>query len=330
MMDRRAFISGFTLGLLAAPLADAAARPAGKVYRIGFLNFTGCPIRPENMGPFRQGLLEFGYVEGQNITIECRGAPRATDRLPGFAAELVLLNVDVLVAVGTTSAQAAKHATKTIPIVMVSVGDPVGSGLVTDLARPGGNVTGLSALAPGMVPKALEFLKEAAPSVSRVAVWIDLTNPGQTLADQHLDAAAERLGVRAERIDVRTAANLDAAFAAALRQREEALVVYPLPIPLLDVQRIAQFAIKNRLPTIAILLPQNVREGLLMSYGPNQAEPYRRAGNYIDKILKGANPADLPVEQPTKFDLFINLKTARALGLTIPPSLLQRADQVIE
>jgi putative ABC transport system substrate-binding protein len=327
-MDRRAFLGTLAGGLLAAPLA-ARAQPAGKVYRIGFLSSTGCPIRPENMTPFRQGLLEFGYVEGQNIIIECRGAPRATDHLPGFAAELVLLNVDVLVAVGTTSAQAAKHATKTIPIVMVSVGDPVGSGLVTDLARPGGNVTGLSALAPGMVPQALEFLKEAAPSVSRVAVWIDLTNPGQTLADQHLDAASERLGVRAERIDVRTAANLDAAFAAALRQRAEALFVHPLPLELRDVRRIAQFAITNRLPTMA-LFPQFVREGMLMSYGPNFAEGYRRAGTYIDTILKGTNPGDLSVEQPTKFELLINRKTAKVLGLTIPPSLLQRADQVIE
>ena len=327
-MDRRAFIAAAAGGLLAAPLA-AEAQEARRLRRIGFLSTTGCPIRPENMGPFRQGLLEFGYVEGQNIIIECRGAPGATDQLSGFAAELVFLNVDVLVAVGTAAAQAAKHATKRLPIVMVSVGDPVGSGLVTDLARPGGNITGLSALAPGMVPRALELLKEAAPSASRVAVWIDRTNPGQTLADQHLDAAAKSLGVRAERIDVGTASHLDAAFAAAQRQHVEALFVYPLPIALRDVHRIAQFAIRNRLPTMALFL-QFVREGMLMSYGPNFPEGYRRAGAYIDTILKGTNPGDLPVEQPKKFDLAINLKTARALGLTLPPSLLQRADQVIE
>jgi ABC-type uncharacterized transport system substrate-binding protein len=327
-MDRRRFLLSSLAGALAVPVATGA-QPAGRLRRIGFLSSTGCPILPENMGPFRQGLLEFGYVEGQNIIIECRGARGATDHLSVFAAELVLLNVDVLVAVGTASAQAAKHATKTIPIVMVSVGDPVGSGLVTDLARPGGNVTGLSALAPGMVPNALEFLKEAAPSVSRVAIWIDLTNPGQTLADQHVDAAAKSLGVTVERIDVRTAANLDAAFAAALSQRAEALFVHPLPIALRDVQRIAQFAIRNRLPTMA-LFPQFVREGMLMSYGPNFAEGYRRAGAFIDTILKGTNPGDLAVEQPTKFDLAINLKTAKALGLTIAPSLLLRAAQVIE
>jgi putative ABC transport system substrate-binding protein len=281
------------------------------------------------MGPFRQGLRELGYVEGQNIIIECRSAPRATDQLPGFAAELVRLKVDVLVAAGTASAQAAKQATTTIPIVMVFVGDPVGSGLVASLARPGGNVTGLSALAPDIVPKALEILKEAAPSVSRVAVWIDPTNPGHTLADKQLDAAAKILGIRLERVDMLTAANLDAAFAVALRQREEALCVYPLPIALRDVQRIAYFAIRNRLPTIA-LFPQNVREGMLISYAANFAEGYRRAGTYIEKILKGAKPGDLPVEQPTKFELVINLKTAKALGLTIPQSLLERADEVIQ
>ncbi len=221
------------LAVLLAPLA-ASAQQAGKVYRIGYLSYTGCPIRPEIMGPFFQGLRELGYVEGQNIIIECRSAPGAPDRLPGFAAELVRLKVDVIVAAGTPHALAAKQATKTIPIVMVYVGDPVGSGLVTSLARPGGNVTGLSVLTPDIVPKALEILKEAAPSVSRVAVWIDPTNPGQTLADKQMDAAAKILGVRPERVDVRTAANLDAAFAAALRQREEALFVYPLPIAPLE------------------------------------------------------------------------------------------------
>ncbi len=316
------------LAVLLAPLA-ASAQQASKVYRIGYLSTLGCPIRPEFMGPFRQGLRELGYVEGQNIIIECRGAAGATDRLHGFAAELVRLKVDVLVAQGTPSALAAKQATKTIPIVMVSVGDPVGSGLVTSLARPGANVTGLSVLAPDVIPEALEILKEAAPSVSRVAVWIDPTNPGQTLPDKQMDAAAKTLGIRLERVDVRTAANLDAAFEAALRQRAEALFVYPLAIALRDVQRIGYFAIRNRLPTIA-LFPQRVREGLLMSYGLNVDEQYRRAGTYIDEILKGAKPADLPIEQPTKFELVINLKTAKALGLTIPQSLLLRADEVIQ
>jgi len=316
------------VALCSAP-SVSSAQQTSKVYRIGYLSTLGCPIRPEFMGPFRQGLRELGHVEGQNIIIECRGAAGAADRLSDLAAELVRLKVDVLVAQNTVSALAAKQATKTIPIVMASVGDPVGSGLVTSLARPGGNVTGLSLLAPDILPKVLQILKEAAPSVSRVAVWMDPTNPGQTLPDKQMDAAAKSLGVRLERVDVRAAATLNAAFAAALRQREETLFLYPLPIAPRDVQRIAQFAIKNRLPTIAVF-PQNVREGMLMSYGPNLAEQYRRVGTYIDKILKGAKPADLPVEQPTKFDLVINLKTAKALGLTIPQSLLQRADEVIQ
>jgi putative ABC transport system substrate-binding protein len=205
--------------------------------------------------------------------------------------------------------------------------DHVGQAATRFRQRPGGNVTGLSVLASDIVPKALEFLKEAAPSVSRVAVWIDLANPGQTLADKQMDAA-KILGVTPERVDVRTAANLDAAFSAALRQRAEALFVYPLPIAL-RVQRIAEFAIENRLPTI-VIFPQMAREGVLMSYGPNQPEQYRRVGTYIDKILKGAKPADLPVEQPAKFEFAINLKTAKALGLTFPPTILLRADQVIE
>jgi putative ABC transport system substrate-binding protein len=212
-VDRRGFLGALAGGLLARPLAAEAQR-SGIVYRIGFLSSSGCPILPEIMAPLREGLRKVGYVEGQNILIECRGAPAAAHRLPGFAAELVRLNLDVLVAQGTASALAAKQATKTIPIVMVNVGDPVGSRLVASLARPGGNITGLSALAPDIVPQALEFLKEAAPSVSRLAVWIDQTNPGQALADERLDGPAKTLGVMPERVDVRTAADLDAAFAA--------------------------------------------------------------------------------------------------------------------
>jgi len=327
-MNRRAFIGRITAGILAAPLV-AWAQEGGKMYQIGFLSSSGCPMLPEILSPFRQGLRELGYVEGRTILIVCRGAPGAAARLPGFAVELVRLNVDVLVAQGTASALAAKEATKTIPIVVVGVGDPVGSGIVTSLARPGGNVTGLSALAPDLVRKALEILKEAAPSVSRVAVWIDPANPGQTLADKQMDAAAKILGVTPDRVDVRTAKNLEDAFAAALSQRTEALFVYPLPMALRHYQRIAEFAIKNRLPTI-VIFPGMAREGVLMSYGPNQPEQYRRVGTYIDKILKGARPADLPVEQPAKFEFAINLKTAKALGLKIPESLLLEADEVIE
>ena len=316
------------LSFILAPLAGEAEQ-AGKVYRIGYLSYRGCPIRGEIIGPFRQGLRELGYVEGQNIIIECRGAAGAADRFAGLAAELVHLRVDILVCEGTTLALAAKHATQTIPIVMIRVGDPVGSGLVTSLGRPGGNVTGLSALSD-TVPKALEVLKEAAPSVSRVAVWMDPTNPGQTLTDKQMDVAAKILSVTVTRIDVRTAANLDADFAAVLSRRAEALFMYPLPIALRDVRRIAQFAVKHRLLTMALSGSENIREGMLMYYGPNEPDSYRRAGTFIDKILKGAKPADLPVEQPTKFELMINLKTAKALGLSIPQSVLVRADEIIQ
>jgi putative ABC transport system substrate-binding protein len=327
MMDRRAFLAGATT-LLAAPLA-AEGQLASRVYRIGYLSYLGCSDDPFLRGPFRQGLRELGYVEGRNLVIECRGAPGKPDRFADLVAELLRLNVDVLVAVGTPFAWAAKQATATVPIVMVYIGDPVGSGLVSSLARPGANVTGTSMLASEMVQKNLELLKEAAPSISRVTVLIDSNNPGQTLPDQQMAAAAKVLGVRPQRVDVRTSAELDAAFAAVLRQRAEALYVHPLPIPPRDVEKLAEFATKNRLPTATVHQPY-VRAGLLICYVTDLAWQFRRTGIYIDKILKGAKPGDLPVEQPDKYEFTINLKTARALGLTIPPSVLARADQVIE
>jgi putative ABC transport system substrate-binding protein len=326
-MDRRTFLAGTAAVLLAAPLA-AEAQPAGKVFRVGLLSYSGCD-RPTTMVPFREGLRASGYVEGRNIVIECRGGPRLVDRLSDLAAELVRLNVDVLVAESTPAGLAAKQATQTIPIVLVIVADPVGSGLATSLARPGGNVTGLSVLSEGIVQKALEILKEVAPRVSRVAVMMDVTNQGQRRLDAPLDTAAKILGVRLQRMDVRSAATLDDAIATALKQRVEALFVYPLPIPPSDRQKIVEFGIKNRLPMTTILRPY-AEDGMLMSYGVNFPDQFRRAAGYVDKILKGAKPADLPIEQPTKFELVINLKTAKALGLTIPPSLLQRADEVIQ
>jgi putative ABC transport system substrate-binding protein len=327
MMDRRIFLTTVA-GLLAAPLA-ARSQQAGKVYHVGFLGYAATCDRPAAMNPFRQGLRALGYVEGQNIAFECRGGPPTRERLADHAAELVRLTVDVIVTDGTASALAAKQATNTIPIVMVYVADPVGNGLVTSLARPGGNVTGLSVLSPGIVQKALGILREIAPRISRVGVWMDPTNPGQTLLDEQMNAAARILGITPQRVDVRNAEKLDGAFAAALEQRMEALFVYPLPIAPADRQRIVQFGIKNRLPTV-VISPPYVEEGMLVGYGVSGADLYRRAGTYVDKILRGTKPADLPVEQPTKFELVINLKTAKALGLTIPPSLLQRADQVID
>jgi putative tryptophan/tyrosine transport system substrate-binding protein len=316
------------LSLLIAPLAAGAQQQVGKTYRIGFLRYLGC-AEQGHFTELRQGLRDLGYAEGHNLVIECRAAPGKAERISDLAAELVRLNVDVIVAEGTVSALAAKQATRTIPIVMVYVADPVASGLVSSLGRPGGNVTGSTMLAPEIVRKTLQLLKEAAPAISRVTVLIDSSNPGQTLPDQQMAAAAEVLGVRPQRADIVASADLDKAFATVLRQQAQALLVYPLPIAPFEFQRITEFAIKNRLPT-ATIHPAYGRAGLMLFYGTNVPEQFRRAGVHIDKILRGAKPADLPVEQPTKFELVINLKTAKALGLTIPQSVLLRADQVIE
>jgi len=315
------------LVLLAAPLT-ADAQQGGKVYRIGYLRYLAC-AEPAFFTDLRQGLRELGYAEGHNLVIECRAAPGRAEKIPDLAAELVRLNVDVIVAEGTISALAAKRATRTVPIVMVNIGDPVASGLVSSLGRPGGNVTGSTMLAPEIVRKTLQLLKEAVPSISRITVLIDPTNPGQTLPDEQMAAAAEILGVRPQRVDIKTGTDLDNAFAAVLRQRAQALLVYPLPLAPVEFQRITEFAIKNRLPTATWHTPFG-RAGVMMFYGRNVAEQYRRAGVYVDKIFKGAKPADLPVEQPTKLELLINMGTAKALGLTIPPSVLARADQIIE
>jgi putative ABC transport system substrate-binding protein len=324
---RRIWLAVVLAVSILAPLAAEAQQQAA-VYRIGFLRYFGC-AEPEGFTQLRQGLRELGYAEGHNLVIECRAAPGKVERLPDLAAELVGLNVDVIVTEGTPSTLAAKQATRTIPIVMVYTGDPVGTGLVSSLGRPGGNVTGSTMLAQDIVQKTLQLLKEAVPAISRVTALLNSSNPAQTLPDQQMAAAAEVLGVRPQRADIVRSADLDKAFATVLRQRAQALLVHPLPLTPVEFQRITEFAIKNRLPT-ATWHPAYGRAGLMMFYGTNVLEQFRRAGLYIDKILKGAKPADLPVEQPTKFELVINLRTAKALGLTIPPTLLLRADQVIE
>ena len=329
ILQRTALTAILTLGLLLVALLAPAAQPATKVYRIGYLSYLGCSDDSFLRGPFRQGLREMGYVEGRNVVIECRSSPGKPDRYPELVAELVRLNVDVLLTTGTVLTLVAKQATRTVPIVMVYVTDPISTGLVGSLARPEANVTGLSMLASEMVQKNLELLKEVAPSVSRVTVLIDSSNPGQTVPDQQMAAAAKILGVRPQHVEVRTAADLDAAFAGALRQRAEALFVWPVPITQRGVERLADFAIKNRLPT-ATTHQTFVKAGLLICYVTDMARQFRRAGIYIDKILKGAKPADLPIEQPDKYELLINLKTAKALNLTLSRSLLLRADQVVE
>jgi len=320
------FIVTFTLSLLVVSLA-AGAQPAGKVYRIGILAAGTASSTAGVMEVFRQGLRELGWVEGQTIALEYRWAEGRYERFPDLAAELVRLKVDVLVAPITPAALAAVHATRTIPIVMVTVHNPVGSGLVTSLARPGGNVTGLSLLSPQLVGKQLEFLTEVAPTVSRVAVLWNPASPGHVLMVREAEVAARALGVQLHLLEARGPDAFDSAFAA--MTSAGALLVLGDAMFSVQRTRLVNLAAKSRLPAIysGRLF---VEAGGLIGYGPTIPANYRRAATYVDKILKGAKPADLPVEQSTKFELVIHLKTAKELGLTIPPTLLFRADEVIK
>ena len=277
---------------------------------------------------FRQGLKELGYIEGKNIAIEYRYAEGKADRLPTLAAELVGLNVDVILTSSTPSVLAVKKATSTIPIVFVSINDPVASGVVTSLARPGGNITGLTILGPELSGKRLELLKEAVPKATRVAFLWNSANPAQGLLWKESQAAAQELRLQLQSLEVRSSNDFDNAFEAVLRERSQALITVPEPLINTHLKRIVEFAAKNRLPAM-YANPQFVDAGGLMSYAPDYSAQYRRAATYVDKILKGAKPADLPVEQPTKFEFIINLKTAKQIGLTIPPNVLARADRVI-
>jgi putative ABC transport system substrate-binding protein len=330
-MERRRFIEMIGGGLLAAPLA-AEAQQAAKVARIGYLagNLAASPHVHE---AFRQGLRDLAYVEGRNVVIEYRDAEGKPERLPALAAELVALKVDVIVAAGgTRGALAAKQATRTIPIVFAVVGDPVTDGLVTSLARPGGNVTGSSLLAPELIGKCLELLKQAIPGVSRVAVlWQPGAGPERTEKDllKGADVAARALGVRLQFVEARGPDDFDRAFSEMTRARADALTVLSSAMFINERRRLVDLAAKHRLPAV-YPYRESVDAGGLMAYGPNVADSFRRAATYVDRILKGAKPADLPVEQPTKFELVINLKTAKALGLKIPQSVLGRADEVIQ
>jgi len=326
---RPAFTITLLLGGLCSP---SAAQQAAKVARIGYLSLNLAASPPNLHEAFRQGLRDLGYVEGRNVVIEYRDAEGKPERLPALAAELVALKVDVIVAGSTPHALAAKQATRTLPIVFIGAGDPVTDGLVTSLARPGGNVTGLSSLTPERVGKCLELLTQAVPGVSRVAV---LWQPGavgeRTERDtlKGAEVAARALGVRLQFVEARGPADIDRAFADMTRARAGALTVWTTAMLVSERGRLVALAAKNRLPAV-YTLREFVDAGGLMSYGHSQADLNRRAATYVDKVLKGAKPADLPVEQPTKFDLVINLKTAKALGLTIPPSVLARADHVVE
>ncbi|TAL44365.1 MAG: ABC transporter substrate-binding protein [Salinibacterium sp.] len=330
-MRRREFI--VLLGGTAAawPLA-AEAQQAAKVARIGYLS-PNLAASPHLRDAFLQGLRDLGYVEGQNLVIEYRDAEGELERLPALAAELIALKVDVILAEGgTLGPRVAMRATKTIPIVFAAAGDPVGSGLVTSLARPGGNVTGLSSLGPELVGKRLELLKQAVPGVDRVAVLRQPGALGERTAKDMLtgaDVAARALGVQLQFVEARGPAEFARAFSDMTGARTGALTVLPSAMFLREHRRLVDLAAKHRLPAV---YPQRefVDAGGLMSYGANQVDLFRRAATYVDKILKGTKPADLPVEQPTKFELVVNLKTAKALGLTMPDSILARADEVIE
>jgi len=321
-------MSVLTGTLLTAPL-PAEAQQAPKIARIGYLG--GISAVPQIHEAFLQGLQDLGYVVGRNVVIEYRDPEGKYERLPVLAAELVALKVDVIVCSGTPMALAAKQATRTIPIVFVAV-DPVTSGLVSSLARPGGNLTGLASLIPDLVGKCLELLNQAVPRVNRVAVLWPPGALGERTEKNMLtgaDEAARALGVQLQFVEARRPADLDRAFSEMTKAHAGALAVLPSIILVRERRRLVDLAAKNRLPAI-YTQTEFVDAGGLMFYGPNTADLHRRAAAYVDKILKGAKPADLPIEQPTKFELLINLKTAKALGLPIPPSLLARADQVIE
>ena len=317
-----------TLGLIFTLLA-AEAQQQSKIYRIGVLDFVPVTSNAANLSALRQGLRELGYVEGQNLIIEYRSADGQAERFPSFAAELVRLKVDVIVTRGTPAALAAKHATGTVPIVMAASSNPVGTGAVGSLAHPGGNITGLSALGTEMQGKPIEMLRELVPQIVRVAFLFNMSNAGLQANWKAAEQQARSVGLQPQLLDVRTVRDLEPAFDAAVRQRAGAMIIGLDTLTQAHRGQIIEALAKRHLPAIS-REREFVEAGGLMSYGVNYPDQYRRAATYVDKILKGAKPTDLPIEQPTKFELVINLKTAKALGLTIPQTLLLRADQVIE
>jgi len=311
-----------------ATAAIAAAQPSNKVARLGFLGFDAVASKPF-IEAFRRGLTELGYVEGQNMIIEYRWAEGKPDRLPKLAAELVALKVDVIFAAAAPVIRAAKNATKTTPIVFEMLADPVSAGFVNSLAKPGGNLTGVAGLAPELGGKRLELLKEIVPRLNLVAVLANPDNPNFQSVLKESQRAAAILKLRLQVLDVRKPALLGEALATIAKGGAEALTVFPDPLLLGEQNTIVDLAAKNRLPAVYVI-SRVVENGGLMTYAPSQTEMWHRAATYVDKILKGTKPADLPVEQPTKFEFVINLRAAKQIGLTIPPNVLARADKVIK
>src|SRR5512144_3054315 len=325
-MQRREFIT-LLGGAAAWPLAAHAQQP-GKVYRIGFL-WDSPDAFVDALEAFRQGLHERGYVEGQTITIEYRWAEGKPERMRELAEELVQLKVDVIVAPSSIYTAAAKRATSTIPIIFMSHADPLGSSHVVDLARPGGNITGLSLMMTETNVKGLELLKETVPGISRVAVIFDPATPSHGPGLKAVKVAGPTLGLQVQSVPVRSATEYDSAFAAIVRERADAILVLSTPLFIAGAKRLAELCLVNKLPSL-FGPKHHVQEGGLMSYSPDRADLWRRGAIYVDKILRGIDPADLPVQQPTKFELVINLKTAKLIVLTVRPTLLARADEVIE
>ncbi len=326
MTTRRAFIGTIAGGLLARPLAGEAQQP-GKVYRIGYLSIASGPSpRTEAL---RQGLRELGYIEGKNITIEYRFAQEKVDRLRALATELVDLKVDLIVTGGPTATRAAQQATRTLPVVMAWGGDPIEAKFVAGLAQPGGNITGLTSMATELGSKRLGLLKEAVPHMSRVAVLWNPIHSEASASFRETEGAIRALGLSLESLEVRSVADLEGAFRRAVARRADALTVLLDPVTLLHPAQIVELAARSKIPAI-FYERRFATAGGLMAYGPQDDDLHRRAATYVDKILKGAKPATLPIEQPTKFELIINLKTAKILGLTIPQSLLARADEIIQ
>jgi putative ABC transport system substrate-binding protein len=313
---------------LAAPFASFA-QPQEKIWRVGMLETVSPELNAANLDAFRQGMRELGYVEGRNLLIEYRSADGRSERFPGLVAELIGLKVDLIVTRGTPAAVAAKNATRTIPVVMANAGDPVDSGLVTSLARPGGNVTGLSSLTVNLEAKRLGLLRELVPGMARIGALYNMSSPANPPQWKEVETAAQSLGMQSQLLDVRKPEDFGPAFDAASRQRADGLIVGQEGLLQANRKLIVDLAAKHRLPAIYRSM-EFIEAGGLMAYGPSYPDLYRRAATYVDKIFKGAKSSDLPIEQPTKFELIINLKAAKALGLTIPPPLLLRADEVIK
>jgi putative tryptophan/tyrosine transport system substrate-binding protein len=326
-MRRRDFMT--LLGATATwPLA-ARAQPARKVYRIGMLETISEALNATNLAAFRESLHDLGYIERKNIVIEYRSADGRAERFADLATELVDLKVDLIVTRGTPATLAAKTATTTIPVVMAAVSEPFGSGLVVSLARPGGNITGLSSFATMLDAKRVELLREAVPGIVRIATFLNMGNPVQSGEWKAIEVAAQSMGIQPQLVDLRRVEDIEPAFRAAIAQHAEALVVGIDAVMQANPRLIAELAAKHRLPAI-YASREFVEAGGLLAYSVSYLDLYRRTAIYVDKILKGAKPADLPIEQPIKFELVINLTIAKALGLTVPPTLLARAEELIE